>query len=200
MRGPRSPAFSGGGQGVGNRAQPMEQPHGAPPPAVAVEHVPQTASMRSRSASVIPAAIRKTSSGMSHPSTQPATLDPDPVQISRYSVFSGVRTDDTVSIADRGGMKSGLRTCSTSRRARFEEHPENKGTQYEVLRGLLGRELNCSASANALPVIANRLGTHVTFRASVVLGRTQVGIFPSGGKRGKQAGRLPPPPLFSRTA
>jgi hypothetical protein len=26
-------------------------------------------------------------------------------------------------------------------RARFEEHPENKGTQYEVLQGLLGREM-----------------------------------------------------------
>ncbi len=26
-------------------------------------------------------------------------------------------------------------------RARFEQHPENKGTQYEVLQGLLGREM-----------------------------------------------------------
>jgi hypothetical protein len=26
-------------------------------------------------------------------------------------------------------------------RARFENHPENKGTQYEVLQGLLGREM-----------------------------------------------------------
>ena len=26
-------------------------------------------------------------------------------------------------------------------RARFEQHPENKGTQYEVLQGLLGREI-----------------------------------------------------------